>query len=128
MASRTIVACDLCAKEPAGTTSVTLGSTSYELDLCATHRKAMDVALKPYLAAARSSAGTARSTVKKATRPRGTKKTTRRPRGDSRVADIRTWGQANGFEVAAKGRLRPDVVAAYDAAHKPARAKKAAAA
>lgn len=33
------------------------------------------------------------------------------------TADIRAWAIETGHEVAAKGRLRPDVVAAYHAAH-----------
>ena len=33
------------------------------------------------------------------------------------VADIRAWALTTGFEVAAKGRLRPDIRIAYDRAH-----------
>ncbi|MBX3285306.1 MAG: Lsr2 family protein [Actinobacteria bacterium] len=33
------------------------------------------------------------------------------------TAEVRAWAQANGLSVAAKGRLRPEVVAAYEDAH-----------
>jgi hypothetical protein len=43
---------------------------------------------------------------------RGTKTTVP---SDAKV--IREWARANGVEVAAKGRIHPDVRAAYEAAH-----------
>ena len=128
MASRTIVACDLCGKEPADTVRVAVDAASYEVDLCGPHRKAMNTALKPFVKAARESprAARAKATIARPVAPRATRTTTRRSRRSvSRVAEIRTWGQANGFAVAAKGRLKPEVVEAYDNAHKAARAKKA---
>ena len=35
------------------------------------------------------------------------------------TAEIRAWATQQGIPVAAKGRLRPDVVAAFRAAHPP---------
>jgi hypothetical protein len=35
------------------------------------------------------------------------------------LAEIRAWAIASGLDVAAKGRVRPEVRAAYDAAHQP---------
>jgi hypothetical protein len=34
------------------------------------------------------------------------------------AAQVRRWARANGIEVAERGRLRPEVVAAYEAAHR----------
>jgi Lsr2 len=125
--SRTIVACDVCGKEPAQSTTVLADGRSYEVDLCARHAKALATAIKPYLGTARPSGTRAqrvpvakKTTAARPSRKRATKKTAKRQAqaGLRNVAEIRAWGQANGFEVATKGRLRPDVIAAFAAAHK----------
>jgi hypothetical protein len=41
------------------------------------------------------------------------------PKGDGRISAIRTWAQANGFVVGDRGRIRAEVVEAYDKAHTP---------
>ena len=121
------MACDLCGKEPADSTAFTSVGATYEIDLCARHTKALATALAPYVKASRSVDAPAkvrsrsaapkraakRATAKKAT----AKKARPRARRSSAVAEIRAWGQANGLTVATKGRIRPDVVAAYEAAH-----------
>ena len=132
MASRTILACDVCSGEPAEPTSVFASGRSYEIDLCARHAKALATALKPFLKVARSAGGgaprksaakkVAAKRAKKSTRP--AKKASKARSRSNDVAEMRAWGQANGFEVATKGRLKPDVVAAYAAAHRKARAAK----
>lgn len=42
----------------------------------------------------------------------------KRTKALSQVAEMRAWGYANGFNVASKGRLKPDLVAAFEAANK----------
>lgn len=64
------------------------------------------------------SASTRRSTKKvvgeNAATPKTSGRTARTP--DANTAEIRAWGQANGFAVGTKGRLSPDVVDAFNAA------------
>jgi hypothetical protein len=40
------------------------------------------------------------------------------PRPEPRTADVRAWARAEGYDVAEKGKLRPEVWAAYRAAHR----------
>ena len=131
MASRTILACDVCGGEPAEPTSVLASGRNHEIDLCARHAKALATALKPFLKVARSAGAVPRKRAvkkaaakraKKASRP--AKKASKARSRSNDVAEMRAWGQANGFEVATKGRLKPDVVAAYAAAHRKTRASK----
>jgi hypothetical protein len=131
VASRTILACDVCGGEPAEPTSVLAGGRSHEIDLCARHAKALATALKPFLKVARSAGAAPRKSAAKKAAAKRAKKSTRPAKKASKarsrsnnVAEMRAWGQANGFEVATKGRLKPDFVAAYAAAHRTARAAK----
>lgn len=39
------------------------------------------------------------------------------PAAEATAAEIRAWATAAGYDVAAKGRLRPEIRASYDAAH-----------
>ena len=131
MATRTILACDVCGGEPAEPTSVVASGRSHELDLCARHAKALATALKPFLKVARSAGAAPRKGAAKKAATKRAKKSTRPAKKASKarsrsndVAEMRAWGQANGFDVATKGRLKPDVVAAYGAAHRKMRAAK----
>lgn len=128
--------------------SVVISGTAHEVDLCARHARELDAALRPFIGAGRSASGgrsvakkakkasakkatAKKATVKKAMKKRAAPKaakrskkaakvTGRRAGGGADVATMRSWGQANGFAVATKGRLKPDVVAAYQAAHRRA--------
>jgi hypothetical protein len=49
---------------------------------------------------------------------RETRRITATAKGEASKAEvIRQWAKANGMEVAEKGRLSEDIIAAYDAAH-----------
>ena len=136
MATKTIQTCDVCDANASTTASLTLNGATTEVDLCARHAKELTTAAKPYVsvgrtigrprpvarkaapvkkrAAPKKAAAKRTATKKVATKARARK----RPKAASRVAEIRAWGYANGFNVASKGRLRPDLVAAFDAANK----------
>ena len=144
MASKTIVTCDVCGQDPAETMSVVISGTAREVDLCARHARALDAALRPFLGAGRSASGgravakrakkkaaakkvTAKKATKKRAAPKAAKRSKKAAKASGRrvgagsdVATMRAWGQANGFAVATKGRLKPDVVAAFQAAHRRA--------
>ena len=129
MATKTIQTCDICDAIASTTATVTLDGATTEVDLCAKHARAMKVATKPYVAAGRT-IGRPRTVAAKTTKAKtsATKKTAakktakkaparKRTSASSRVAEIRAWGYANGFNVASKGRLKPDLVAAFEAAN-----------
>ena len=150
MASKTILTCDVCGQEAVNTATLILAEATHEVDLCDRHSKALKTAAKPFIAVARTTGArrtarpAQRSAVKKAnakaaaasaptvkrssTNKAIAKKasTQRAPRrrarkADPNTAEIRAWGQANGFTVGLKGRLRPDVIEAFNAAQRPSK-------
>jgi hypothetical protein len=150
VASKTILTCDVCGEEAVNTSTLILADATFEVDLCDRHSKALKTAAKPFLAVARTSAvrrtgRPAQRTAAKKTKARAvaadkpalkrssTKKaiakkasTQKAPRrraraSDTNTAEIRAWGQANGFPVGMKGRLRPDVIEAFNAARRPSK-------
>ena len=129
MATKTIVSCDVCGKQPAATAPLVVGGTTGEVDLCERHAKALNAAVQPFMTAARITGGrrrvvAAKKTAKKAPAKRSAKKpvskkaAARRTKASSNVAAIRAWAQESGVEVATRGRLKPELVAAYNAARK----------
>ncbi len=109
----TILTDDLDGTElPAGSRSTrfALDGVEYEIDLSAENARALADALSPYISAARRVGGTARAA---ASRPRS-----RAPRGDAeRLAAIRAWAQGNGYTVGDRGRIKAEIVEAYEAAN-----------
>lgn len=82
--------------------------TAYQIDLTTANAAKLDKALKPYVDAAmkvrssrarRSSAGGNGSASKK------------------QLSAIREWARKNGHEVSDRGRIKGEVVAAFEAAH-----------
>jgi hypothetical protein len=127
----------VCGTDATTTASLTLDGTTTDVDLCARHAKAMAVATKPYTSVGRTTgharaavnkraakksgakkAGVKKPVAKKATSKKKTtnKSAPRKRTQSSRVAEIRAWGYANGFDVASRGRLRPELVEAFEAA------------
>ncbi|MFY0407920.1 histone-like nucleoid-structuring protein Lsr2 [Solicola sp. PLA-1-18] len=81
-----------------------LDGTTYEIDLTDDEALTLRDALAEYTANGR----------------RGTKATTRKTspaKNSTNTADIRTWAEANGHDVPARGRIPKNVHDAYDAAH-----------
>lgn len=107
----TILTDDLDGQElPAGTRSTrfALDGVEYEIDLSAENARALSEALAPYIAAGRRLGSTTRSA---SARPRAT------GANSERLAAIRAWAQNNGYTVGDRGRIRAEIVDAYDAAH-----------
>lgn len=110
----TILTDDLDGTElPAGSRSTrfSLDGVDYEIDLSAENARALADALSPYISAARRLGGTGRgaSTARPRTRAAG---------GDAdRLAAIRSWAQGNGYTVGDRGRIKAEIVDAYEAAH-----------
>lgn len=104
-----ILTCDLCGGERSGTETVRFGldSTSYEVDVCDKHGKALRERLATYTAAARRVARGGARRRGAASRPR-----------DNRSGEIRAWARKKGIPVSERGRLSADLVAKYEARKK----------
>jgi hypothetical protein len=81
---------------------------SYQIDLSPTNIAKFDKALKPF--------------VDSAARVRGTRSRSPRAAGNGKVAPqhlaaIRDWARKNGYAVAARGRIKAEVVEAFEAVH-----------
>ncbi|QEO10665.1 histone-like nucleoid-structuring protein Lsr2 [Protaetiibacter larvae] len=107
----TVLTDDLDGEElPAGTRSTrfSLDGAEYEIDLSAANARALADALAPYVAAGRRVGG---APTRAAARPRA------KGSDAERLAAIRSWAQGNGYAVGDRGRIKAEVVDAYDAAH-----------
>ena len=91
------------------TVSFGIDGASYEIDLNADNAAALREALAPYVAAGRKESAAAKRAGRRA-----------RPATVSSASanDIREWARANGMEVSDRGRVRDEVKAAYEAAHR----------
>jgi hypothetical protein len=80
---------------------------TYQIDLSKTNAAKFDKALKPF--------------VDKAMKVRGGRsgrgKTTKGSASREQVAAIREWARQNGHEVSDRGRIKAEVVQAFEAAH-----------
>lgn len=108
----TILTDDLDGQElPAGTRSTrfALDGVEYEIDLSAENARALADALAPYIAAGRRVGGSVRSGSPARSRAKGA--------DAQRLAAIRAWAQENGYQVGDRGRIKAEIVDAYNAAH-----------
>jgi hypothetical protein len=112
------VTCDICG---AGTDrqaaksarALVVDGKQYTIDLCAVHTVELDNAVAPFVAAARKAAGP--GATSQGRRPRS-RPTSRAGRHD--MSEVRQWARANGFtNVAGRGRVPREVLAAWQAAH-----------
>ncbi|MCX8557985.1 hypothetical protein EB75_04050 [Mycobacterium sp. ST-F2] len=97
----------------------------YQIDLSAANVAKFEKALAPYLDAATRVGGRRARTQKAAEPTSRPAKSTSRGRGrkaakgassKEQLAAIREWAQENGYDVAARGRIKSDIVEAYHAA------------
>lgn len=86
------------------TVEFALDGVTYEIDLSEANAAGLREALETWVLYARRVSG------RKKTSP-----ATQTGRGQSKA--IRTWAQANGFELSERGRIPHEVVAAYNTAH-----------
>ena len=107
--------------------------TTYELDLSATNAAKLDRALKPFIDAAVKARRETGSTAKEAERTRIPRKNaaargrrkggrmsktaarTRTP--NEQLGAIRDWARENGYKISNRGRIRSEILEAFEAAH-----------
>ena len=108
---------DLDGSEGAETISYTINGQDYEIDLSEDNAEKFHDALETYIKSSRE--------VRRQT------DTARRSRGDGRrrssggggsgrddIPQIRAWAEAQGMDVSARGRIKKEILDAYDEAHK----------
>jgi len=114
MAQRIVLTDDLDGSEATQTVNYTIDGQEYEIDLSEENVQQFHEALEPFVSKSRE--------VERQT------PTSRRGKGDGRrrntsggrddIPQIRAWAEANGHEVSARGRIKKEVIDAYDEAHK----------
>ncbi|WP_341514537.1 Lsr2 family protein (plasmid) [Rhodococcus qingshengii] len=85
----------------------------YRIDLRPTNADKIEAAFAPYIKVAEkvSSAGKTHAKTSTATKKVGS------GRSAEQLKAIRDWAGKNGFDVAIRGRVKADVIDAFDAAH-----------
>lgn len=92
------------------TITYSLDGTTYEIELTPKNADKFRGLFQEYIAVSRKAGGSRRGAG-----------TSRRGGGSGRSKDelaaIREWATANGHEVSERGRIKSDIIEAYDAAH-----------
>lgn len=115
MARKTIYTDDLeegDVEADAGTISFALEGTRYEIDLSTKNATKLRSLLGPYVTAARATGKLTAPTARKsyATKPAAS------GYGSDQLNAIREWARKNGYTVAEKGRIRNEVMHAFEQA------------
>ncbi len=114
MASRVQVVLedDIDGSEAESTVRFSLDGIDYEIDLSAANAAALTEALEPYIEAGRRVSG--RKSRRGGSAGGGRSSSAA---GAADTAAVRAWAQEEGIQIASRGRLSADVIAAYNAAH-----------
>lgn len=100
---------DVIAQGKGHTVQFAFDGSSYEIDLTEENAEKLREAFSDYVAAARKVTGrNSRTASSSASKGRSSAE---------ELAKIREWAAANGYEVAARGRISQQVRDAYDAAN-----------
>ncbi|MGC0367079.1 hypothetical protein ABH922_005131 [Rhodococcus sp. 27YEA15] len=83
----------------------------YVIDLRATNSAKLDAAMAPYVKAAMKVGS------RRARKEPVTKKVTGSGRSAEQLGAVRDWATINGYEVSPRGRIKTEIIAAFDAAH-----------
>lgn len=83
----------------------------YQIDLSAANIAKLEKALKPYIDAASKVRGGGGG------RARRSKASSNGKSSPEQLAAIRDWARKNGHEVADRGRIKSEIIEAFDAAH-----------
>jgi hypothetical protein len=112
MAQKVMLIDDLDGSEGAETITYSVDGQEYEIDLSEKNAERFRSVLKEFTDASRTVEPTPIMTLAPV-RP------TRRAGAGTRddIAQIRAWAKAQGMQVNARGRIKKEVIDAYDAAH-----------
>ena len=115
MAKQTLIIDDLSGDTGARTRRFSLDGTDYEIDLTDASFRELKDALKPFIKAGRTSGGAAPRATRAPARRRGRAAA----KAPSDAALVRAWARSKGMQVTERGRVAPDLRAAWEAAGSP---------
>lgn len=123
MAKQTLIIDDLSGDTGARTRHFSLDGTTYEIDLTDASFATLKAALKPFIKAGRPVGATTAATraSARAAKPRPARpaKGRRRAKAPTDASMIRAWARAQGMTVTERGRVTPELRAAWQAAGSP---------
>ncbi len=114
MAQRVVLTDDLDGSEATQTISFRIDSQEYEIDLSEENVQRFRQALEPYVSNSRQ----VQRHVEPVRRGRGDGRRRSGSSGRDDIPQIRAWAEAQGMDVSARGRIRKEIIDAYDQAHK----------
>lgn len=118
VAKKTLIIDDLTGDTGARTRAFRVDGTDYEIDLTDASFAEFKALLKPYLRAARQVGGPVVAGTRRGRRSdAGAERSA--AAGPTEAAVIRAWARSVGMPVTERGRVAPDVRAAWEAAGSP---------
>ena len=115
MAKKTLIIDDLTGETGAKARAFRVDGVDYEIDLTDASYAELKSLLKPYVRAGRQVGGP----VAGSRRPRSSGGSRSPSKGPTDAAVIRAWARSVGMPVTERGRVAPDVRAAWEAAGSP---------
>lgn len=122
MAKRTLIVDDLSGDTGAKTRRFSIDGTHYEIDLTEASFATLKAALRPFVKVARQTGAARPGATAPVRRTKGRasgSKRSKRSEGPTEAAVIRAWARANGMAVTERGRVSPELQAAWAAAGSP---------
>jgi hypothetical protein len=114
MAQKAMLIDDLDGSEGAETIRYSVDGQEYEIDLSEKNAERFRSVLKEFVDASREVEQPPTLTLAPA---RASRRQSSGGGGRDDIAQIRTWAEAQGMEVNARGRIKKEIIEAYDAAH-----------
>jgi Lsr2 len=113
MAQRVVLTDDLDGSEATQTISFCINGQEYEIDLSEENVQRFHQALEPYVANGRQ----VQRQVQPVRRGRGNGRRRSGASGRDDVAQIREWAMDRNMDVSRRGRIKKEIIDAYDEAH-----------
>ena len=114
MAQKVMLIDDLDGSEGAETIKYSVDGKDYEIDLSEKNAERFRNALKEFVDASRE---VEQAPVLTFAPARSGRRQSSGSSGRDDIAQIRAWAEAQGIDVSARGRIKKEIIEAYDAAH-----------
>jgi hypothetical protein len=114
MATKTLLVDDMTGEDADVTITYSIDDEFYSIDLTEENAQAFRKVLAPYIEVS-AVANAPRKTVSRSVATSSTPAPAKR--SPEELQAIRDWARANGYEVADRGRIKADIVEAFEAAH-----------
>jgi Lsr2 len=114
MAQKVMLIDDLDGSEGAETISYSMDGQEYEIDLSEKNAERFRASLQEFIDASRT---VERPAIMTLAPVRSGRRQSSGGSGRDDISQIRSWAEAQGMEVNARGRIKKEIIDAYDAAH-----------